>query len=585
MHSEPPKLSLPRTAAALASALLLGPAAWSQAGFQNQGLPPSAPSAEPPVSSYADSVFGKALAGELTGDLSLDAVVMDDGHPALLITPEVFNTRILGPAVNDMALYRFAGATVDSLLVVDSTGLRRLDYEETETTAEWAATTIDTGWADARVVRTGNVGFTAYADVVGLASTSTNAKQVLVKYGNSSGGFVNANGFTTGGDAYDVVLFDYDGDTSHDLEIAVFTTWGIEVYGPTGTPLDFLAWSGAPLIGAVLDGASYDRLVYIDLVSSDQILGIFDKYGDEGPYDLDDSGIVSAAAGDADGDGDDDLFLGATSDTAFLYLENLTGGATTFDPFNAPWVWFGNQDRDPSGNAAGIAPGDFDGDGDLDVLAPAQGDGTEGGDVHFVRNELIDHRDWVPTLEYSHYVLDENVSPLDGEIALTMALPAEELTPGSGESLWLQCTAWRTDDYYSSSDNEALTYQFLTPVVPGYPDDPYYELSFLTGETTMTFETIHTVVVRQIVATDSEDPFDYENPPEIVAQGPALVLVSAGPASWSDILGQPDVEFSLGRGHIYVQLGQIPDSTTGGGAATGPPPPSLPNEDPPRPRP
>ena len=41
-----------------------------------------------------DVTFGKVVAGDFTGDGSLDAVVMDGDSPLLLVSPEAFDTAI-----------------------------------------------------------------------------------------------------------------------------------------------------------------------------------------------------------------------------------------------------------------------------------------------------------------------------------------------------------------------------------------------------------------------------------------------------------------------------------------------------------
>lgn len=322
--------------------------------------------------------FGKIVAGEFTGDLKLDAVVMDGAQPKLLVAPETFDSALAVPTTaNDIAVLRGALSDPDKdcLLTVGAAGLLR--HERLSSSSSWASVTIrgpGTSWGGARKVAVGQVDGTGPVDIVGVAA---DGRTVLVEYGNADGTYTAGPGFTAYGPAVqELWLLNWrEGALAGSCEIALCTPAGVEVRSRTGVPFDILAWSQAPILGAVVTdaGTPLQRLALVTAVNGGDQMLVFGDALTEPPVVLGTTGVVSLASGDADGDGDTELFLSLDTENRFWMLENEAQNPT-FDPAIVKTFHFGPSGRDPSENRAGLVPGDFDSDGALDVLAPAQGD-------------------------------------------------------------------------------------------------------------------------------------------------------------------------------------------------------------------
>jgi hypothetical protein len=129
-------------------------------------------------------------------------------------------------------------------------------------------------------------------------------------------------------------------------------------------------------VGAVIHdgGTALQRLALVTRVAGIDRFSVYGDAGTEPWFSLGAADVVSVAAGDADGDGDTEVFLSIDTENRFWELENLSPAVTTFDPAAISKHPFGPPGRNPAHNRAGLVPDDFDSDGALDILAPAQGD-------------------------------------------------------------------------------------------------------------------------------------------------------------------------------------------------------------------
>lgn len=378
--------------------------------------------------------FRKVVSGEFTGDLKRDAVLMDGTRPVLVVAPETFESAItVRSSANDIAVLggALADPDKDCILTVSSTGLER--YERDSAAGTWNVVTIrgsTTSWNNARLVAVGQVDGVGPPDIVGIAA---DGRTVMIEYGNVDGTYTAGPVFQAlATDIKDIWLLNWrETSLAGACEIALNCPLGLVVHNRNGLALDGFQWSEAPMYGAVItyagtptpvqrlglvskSGGQDGLMVYADTVTEQIWLGSL--------------GVVSVASGDADGDGNSELFLSVTSQNAFKMLENLAPSSASFDAAHMTGFPYGSG-RNPAANQAGLAPGDFDSDGKLDVLAPAQGTPGQGiyGTVELVNVESQVVAGWRASMNKVTYIISDNT------IEFRFTRPDTILDPGDTE--------------------------------------------------------------------------------------------------------------------------------------------------------
>ena len=506
---------------------------------------------------FGQAHFGKVVAGEFTGDLTLDAVVMDDDRARLAIAPETFDSVVdLPGVVHDIAALRGIVESQDLVVTVGPAGLahHRRDYAQ----SQWVSTTIrdsTTGWVGGSVVRVGELDGAGGLDLVGCSGDS-----VLTELGDGNGGFSSGTSFDSfGGAIYDIQLFNFDVETVGPQvdEIALFTPYGVEVYRLNGTYAGSFAWPASMMHSTVVSSGSgpRERLALVTQQAGKDWLVLFDTVTTEGPYDLGQAGVVALAAADADGDGDSELFLSLTSERKLWKLESLGVAIPSYDTIGITKYGYGYSGRDPALNAAGLAPGDFDSDGVLDILAPAQGDLgpiiTARGTLELVRvgsssspskkvsvYSATYHKDLLPGYPTTFYKAFE----------MQFSDPVSLLTPGAGEQLMLHVTAWHTPDFGIETAP-----RLYDEVSMDLPVTASYMLELPPGYSLQQWPDIYSVVVRQVILSGGQ----------IVRQGPALVAMLTGEANAAILMSDPTLDSTL---QIVDPDDGVP---TGGGVGFG----------------
>ncbi len=448
--------------------------------------------------------FGKIVAGEFTGDLKLDAVVMDGQQPKLLVAPETFDSAILVcPSANDIAVLKGALSDPDKdcLLTVSTAGLVR--YERLSASASWAIVTIrgtSTDWNGARKVAVGQVDGGGPLDIVGIAA---NGRSVLIEYGNADGSYTPGPRFMAyGSTVTDLWLLNWrEGALPNACEIALCSPGGLEVRSRTGVLFDVMEWSLAPILGAVVTdaGTPLQRLALVTEVEGSDRLLVFGDTLTEPNVQLGTAGVVALASGDADGDGDTELFLGLDSEKKFWMLENQGPGSPTFDPSQVTKFPFGPSGRNPAYNHAGLAPGDFDSDGKLDVLAPAQGDPGPAvavcGSVALVNVESQVVGGWKASINKVTYITSTN------QLEFRFTRPQAILSPPAGAQNTLGIKVYRTPTLGAGTLGAPYLSTFIAlPPSNGYT--PLY-LQMPSGFSLQTSNDLFSFVVRQTTRVTS----------------------------------------------------------------------------------
>ncbi|NOT31285.1 MAG: hypothetical protein HOP15_12635 [Planctomycetes bacterium] len=379
--------------------------------------------------------FGKIVSGEFTGDLKRDAVLMDGTRPVLVVAPETFESAITvrpiaDPTANDIAVLggALADPDKDCILTVSSAGLER--YERDSAAGTWNVVTIrgsTTSWNNARLVAVGQVDGVGRPDIVGIAA---DGRTVMIEYGNVDGTYTAGPVFQAlATDITDIWLLNWrETSLAGACEIALNCPLGLVVHNRNGLALDGFAWSQAPMYGAVITyaGTLVQRLGLVSESGGQDGLMVYGDTVTEPNLWLGALGVVSVASGDADGDGNSELFLSVTSQNAFKKLENLAPASPSFDAAHMTGFPYGSG-RNPAANHAGLAPGDFDSDGKLDVLAPAQGSPNIGvyGSVELVNVESQVVAGWRASMNQVTYIISSN------SVRFRFTRPMTVLDPGN----------------------------------------------------------------------------------------------------------------------------------------------------------
>lgn len=330
--------------------------------------------------------FRKIVSGEFTGNLTRDAVVMDGNRPRLLVSPEYFDTSIGTPNdANDIAVLTGAMSGKDLLVTVEAGGL--MLYERISATylgnptSSWNAIQLrdaTSAWANAAFVCVGDVNGDGQQDIVGVMS---NKRDLIVALGAGGTSFPTDQTFVNPSQTiHQLMLANWreDGDGEpNSLEFVIFSNLGWAVREFNGSWPKAVNWTMSPVKGTVIrdQNSTVDRIVTCAVLNGTDRLSISDVTRTEGPYNLGALGVVAMASGDfttLQADGDLDLVLTTNTDRDLRIYENLSS-TTSFNFATPAKHRFGPALRDPSLNLAGVTVGDFDSDGNQDILAPAQG--------------------------------------------------------------------------------------------------------------------------------------------------------------------------------------------------------------------
>ena len=434
-----------------ASGALLALAPVLSAQHVDQAPPPPLSQAYP--GPLKDAVFGKVIAGEFNGDLSLDAVVMDGTEPVLMISPEVFESAVRTDlSVNDIATLSGVLPGKDLLVTVSDSGLQL--HERDSALATWKTPIVlhdgQSAWGDAIAVAVGDLDGDGDQDIAGIAS---DGQTILTELQVSGGTFATGATFTSAPVAYDILLCNWveQPAASGSLEIALLAYGALEVYDSSGGQLASAPAPGPMLATVIADSPNpvdLQRLATVTQAYGRDWLTVGGSLGSEGPFDLGPSTVVSIAAGNVDYDLGPELFFGTDSLTSVVMLDYSQFNNPTFDHQAPVLLPIGPGTQDPSLNGAGLALADFDQDGNSDLIAPVQGDLTvpreTHGTVDLVDVAAMHNVAWAdlraPIASVEGYFFDPR------ELHVTFEASPDAFSSGVHD-VQLQVTVWRTPSF------------------------------------------------------------------------------------------------------------------------------------------
>jgi hypothetical protein len=400
--------------------------------------------------SWDEGPVKRVLAGDFTGDLYRDLVLVDGGQIVLAFGPAVFTARSpLGDdgVVDACAIPGKAPSGFDGLVVSDGSGWRAvwIDYTalETESSSVQVEAHTNSDWARARSLQA-IVPSSGAPIVFGLDDIGTRVLRITDPFGTPTAAQFLALNSGVVGQALAVV--DWNGSGAP--ELAVLDDEGLAIYdiASSSSPIASftLATSSAPLQGGMLvafrqAGQTAQRLAaVIDPAAAAPVLKVFDSVEVEtillkiGTLPVDEP--YALAAGKLDDDESDELVVAHRDpdvDGPVIYTNLCTGlgsSCVTFDCGSAEVAELGLAWTDPSGQSAVPVLDDLTCDGDLD-LAWFQEHVLVGSQVQRVlrlaEGTRLDH-----TARYVGVDAEASIVLYDGELD-TRALSVRFVAPAS----------------------------------------------------------------------------------------------------------------------------------------------------------
>ncbi len=318
--------------------------------------------------------FTRVVTGKWTGHDAPDAAIVDGTSVLLAVAPAIHRAVVgIGLAANDVD--RLPGGGIggsDALVAVGPEGLVTWAWDFAARSPV-VSPLAGLEWMGARAVRVGDIDGSGTPDVAAISADGT----TLLTMTSSGGVLSHGPSVVFSGGIRAIEILDWDGLGAQ--EIALVTALGVEIVDVHG--LTLASFGGAPGADSLAvireDGVAADRLAWITPQPSDparQRLRLLSCGGEDQPIDLGELGVVACGSGDVDGDGDDDLALSQTASHDVILLFNLRpAGPPAFSsaPGAFAFVRYGPESP-PASNAAWPALADIDGDGDGDLLFPAE---------------------------------------------------------------------------------------------------------------------------------------------------------------------------------------------------------------------
>jgi hypothetical protein len=356
-------------------------------------------------------VHGRALVGDVTGDFLPDVLWLQGGELVLVYGPSIYRSTndVAFAATDAVVIESEVPGEADAIVAVNGSGAWLLTGYDG---GEFTSTLLSAAWAGVTRVRCGDTDGDGSHDVVGLAATGD---LLLLEAVRSAAPI--ASTIPVSGTILDMDAIQWDG-TGGD-ELAVLRTNGFSVLSRTGAVLaNKMLSTGAGFVFVLGDaGAPQERCAIVYTVLGYQLVRVIGAQGDTvcglGP-----ERFFGGGAGDADGDGHDDLLLAADDSHELLLLLNRAPTTPTFAVGASTSETIAVAAGVPTTWSAWPALHDLDLDGDADILVSVEATGELG----YLESDAAAKEAAQPDVVGGWYVFDEGNEL--GELTFHVRLPA-----------------------------------------------------------------------------------------------------------------------------------------------------------------
>ncbi len=319
--------------------------------------------------SSTEEVYSSSLAGFFNDDPQADLAVLKGDQVQMFLNPAMWSAVVQVPAqVLAMAALPSPGESFKhELLVTTSSGLRAFTRNTPQRNFTSRTVGRDIAWRNATVLGVGDLDGQHGDEIFGARAQGDLG---LILFSNGGASSETEFVFPLVEPAIDMVACDFDGSGVKDL--VVLGESGLSVYSIGGVLLNSVPGErgdGITVIGNAFDDKEKVVWVAPGLAGALDFVHVLSDQGTLLPESLGDVDPVGIAAGDLDGDGDEDLVVSHKSSYSLMILENRDG---VFRRSSGQTLFTDREEPNAQLNESVPLVYDFDHDDDLDIAVAVQ---------------------------------------------------------------------------------------------------------------------------------------------------------------------------------------------------------------------